>query len=553
MKPSNRPSRPLNVFRSSAALFSLLAASGLLAQHSPYPGGYPGQQGGMGLPRLPIPGRKKSKDPAKPDPKKPMLQFTGVLREKKTDFFVIEADDTRLLEFHASKSTRYLREEKPYSLTELKPGDQLYIEAQQNDDGEFFAATVTLKKRPTEVTEARPDTPKPDAAKSEIQKPEDVEKPKAAETKPGLAKAETPNAAPAEADDPGSPATYVKPQDAAADEGEKPRLKRGKPAPRKTDTEEAGEPVQVAVATPPPTAGPTGGLRGEAAPPPANDRGFIPPSISDARTPEQAPRRQDPATPEDLIEQVRESSMQFTESLPNYLVQQMTTRFQSETRNPSWTPIDTVSADVVYDNGKESYKNLKVNNKAVKKDISEIGGSWSTGEFASTLQDVFSRATNADFRYISNDTSSGVPTKMYNFTVEQPNSHWHVKMAGQSVFPAYRGSVWIDPKTARVMRIEMQARRIPGSFPLDTVEWVVEYAPVRIGSQPYILPVHAENLACWRGSFRCSKNTIDFRNYRKFTSESQIFTSDTNINFEGAGEPPDAKTDDKKPAPKKKQ
>jgi hypothetical protein len=49
--------------------------------------------------------------------------------------------------------------------------------------------------------------------------------------------------------------------------------------------------------------------------------------------------------------------------------------------------------------------------------------------------------------------------------------------------------------------------------------------------------VHAENLACHRGSFQCSKNTIDFRNYRKFSAESAVFTTETNVEFEGEPQP----------------
>ena len=110
-------------------------------------------------------------------------------------------------------------------------------------------------------------------------------------------------------------------------------------------------------------------------------------------------------------------------------------------------------------------------------------------------------------------------------------------MGGQSVLPAYKGSVWIDKKTWRILRIEMQARNVPEEFPLDTIEWVVDYSFVRIGGAEFLLPVHAENLSCWRGTTRCARNALDFRNYRKFTSESQITTTDSTITFD-AEEPP---------------
>ena len=129
--------------------------------------------------------------------------------------------------------------------------------------------------------------------------------------------------------------------------------------------------------------------------------------------------------------------------------------------------------------------------------------------------------------------------------MEQRNSHWLTRLAGQSVYTAYKGSVWIDPNALKVLRIEMQAQKIPTEFPLDAIEWVVEYAPVRISGRLFVLPVHAENLACYRGSFQCSKNTIDFRNYRKFSAESAVFTTETNVEFEGDPQP------DKKVPPKK--
>jgi hypothetical protein len=36
------------------------------------------------------------------------------------------------------------------------------------------------------------------------------------------------------------------------------------------------------------------------------------------------------------------------------------------------------------------------------------------------------------------------------------------------------------------------------------------------------MPSTAENLACMRGSGTCSKNTIAFKNYRKFTADSKV-------------------------------
>ena len=122
---------------------------------------------------------------------------------------------------------------------------------------------------------------------------------------------------------------------------------------------------------------------------------------------------------------------------------------------------------------------------------------------------------------------AGVLTKEYTFNVTHANSHWTIHMGSQQYDPAYKGSVWIDPKTARVMRIEMQAYGFPTDFESDDVESATDYEYVRLGdAQQYLLPVHAETLSCQRGTPYCSRNTIDFRNYKKYTGESTITFGD---------------------------
>ncbi len=76
-----------------------------------------------------------------------------------------------------------------------------------------------------------------------------------------------------------------------------------------------------------------------------------------------------------------------------------------------------------------------------------------------------------------------------------------------------------------MLRIEQRTGPLPKDFPYDKAESTLDYDFVRIESQNYLLPVHSENLACQRGSYNCTRNEISFRNYRKFTS-------DTNIKFE---------------------
>jgi hypothetical protein len=52
---------------------------------------------------------------------------------------------------------------------------------------------------------------------------------------------------------------------------------------------------------------------------------------------------------------------------------------------------------------------------------------------------------------------------------------------------------------------------------------------VEAGGSRYLLPVKSENLACFRGRPRCTRNEIEFRNYRKFSVESQVIHLESEI------------------------
>jgi hypothetical protein len=239
-----------------------------------------------------------------------------------------------------------------------------------------------------------------------------------------------------------------------------------------------------------------------------------------APTPADSTRTRSLSPSEALIERAREAAFEFSEKLPNFICQEFMARYRQ--RGHEETPLDIVSAEIIYDHTKESYRNVKVNDRPTATSLEEISGSWSTGEFASTLLDLFSADTNARFRSGGASSISGLSAQIYDFEVPRENSHWKVNVDSQTLVPAYAGSVWVDPSTARVLRIEMQARNIPSDFPMDTIESAVDYSFVSIGGTSILLPAHAESLGCPRGGSYCSHNIIDFRNYHEFRVDVKI-------------------------------
>ena len=122
--------------------------------------------------------------------------------------------------------------------------------------------------------------------------------------------------------------------------------------------------------------------------------------------------------------------------------------------------------------------------------MEEVGGNWSTGEFASMLDDLFDPGTAATFRKSGQDTIGGRSATTFKFEVPRERSHWRIMMAAQLYYPAFRGTVWIDRETSRVLRLEKESRNMPLLFPLAKVEEAVDYDFVRPGRHPAIPASH---------------------------------------------------------------
>ena len=101
-----------------------------------------------------------------------------------------------------------------------------------------------------------------------------------------------------------------------------------------------------------------------------------------------------------------------------------------------------------------------------------------------------------------------------------------LRAGSQNLAAAYVGSVWVDPNTARVLRIEMQARNLPSDFPMDTVETALDYSNVRLGETSFLLPVHAEALGCKRGTSSAATTSLTSATITNSNPRSRFFPID---------------------------
>ncbi|MDQ6666222.1 MAG: DUF5666 domain-containing protein [Acidobacteriota bacterium] len=428
-----------------------------------------------------LPGRRRpsstSTTSTETGPLSKSVSITGAVVQIDDHSLMLEAADTRILNFKLTAQTQF----EKITRANIKPGDRLRVDGTQ--DGE---ANLTASSIGPEGSAASSSTTAP-AQSASAPGDDDPDRPR-------LKRA---GAAAPSGDEPAStrpeirrapPAIVDNSREVEDTDPNRPKLRRGVPKQR----ESAPEPEEIAAGRP------------------------------SLRIEEQGRQKMDTKMNDPLIQRAMDVAESFSEQLPNYVCQQFTTRYVRQ-GSAGWRALDVVSANVVYENNKESYRNIMINGKTAKKAMEDLPGAWSTGEFGTTLRSLLSARAAADFKFRKTATVAGLETKVYEYKVERLNSDWRVQLGSQAIIPGYSGRVWIDTKNARVLRIEMQADNVPEEFPLDQVEAANDYGFVRLGgTQEFLLPTHAENLSCERGTSICSRNSIDFRNYHKYSGDSTI-------------------------------
>jgi hypothetical protein len=85
---------------------------------------------------------------------------------------------------------------------------------------------------------------------------------------------------------------------------------------------------------------------------------------------------------------------------------------------------------------------------------------------------------------------------------------------------AYHGSVYGDAETGAVWRIEDAANDLPRELETKSMSTAIDYDDVEIGGKTYVLPVQASIWVATNANH--IRNDLEFRNYRKFETDSVI-------------------------------
>ena len=246
-----------------------------------------------------------------------------------------------------------------------------------------------------------------------------------------------------------------------------------------------------------------------------------------------------PAPPPDSVEQgkiieaAREKALDYTKALPNFLCLEVVRRaFDRNTNHAAgseqWSSDDTVAMRLSYFEGKEDYKVVMVNNTAAlgSKTFEQLGGVRSQGEYGSMLKQIFIPESEARFEWARWATLRRRKMYVFSYDIDQPHSQFSITWEkSDKTVPAYRGLVYIDVETKKVMRITQEAYDIRPDFPVRDAREVLDYDFQQIGDTEFLVPLKVVMTS--RTTKYLSKNDIEFRLYQKFGADAVIKFDET--------------------------
>lgn len=241
-----------------------------------------------------------------------------------------------------------------------------------------------------------------------------------------------------------------------------------------------------------------------------------------------------PIPPPSSVEQtkilglMKEYALNYTQNLPNFLCVQVTRRYIDPNAGDHYRSIGTVLAKLGYNEGRENYKVYSVNGQFQDTDMEHVGaggGAISSGEFGSLMREIFEPGSNADFGWDHWATLRGRRMAVFNYFIDSGHSKYSIQYTAgpgdeQRIITAYKGLVYADANTGEIDRIKFIAVDIPRNFPVSEATEILDYDLVDISGQKYVCPMMAR-LFMTAGRDK-SKNEIEFRDYRKFGTESTI-------------------------------
>lgn len=217
------------------------------------------------------------------------------------------------------------------------------------------------------------------------------------------------------------------------------------------------------------------------------------------------------------LRKVCEYAVMLRQRMPNFTCSQTVTRYFDKRAD------DVITAIITYEDGNESYQNVKLNGRPVTYTSQLRFGTWSTGQFAGDLRSIFDTSNKVNFQFVKETKAAQSRALIFAYNVERQDIPlWLLQSGAEQVAPPYHGQIWIDEDSGNLLRMEMASSELPQHFGMRSVDLAVDYQDVAFGDGgSFVLPSKAVvNTGQRDGS--SDRNVLEFSQCHKFKGTARI-------------------------------
>jgi VWFA-related protein len=221
----------------------------------------------------------------------------------------------------------------------------------------------------------------------------------------------------------------------------------------------------------------------------------------------------------EAVRAICQYALELPQTMPNFVCDQDTSRY----RGKNTVPFDLLTAQIRYENGKESYDEISLNGKPAPEALTNSPGLWSTGQFGSDLRSIFDPWNLAVFEFSKESKIGDRTVWVFTYRIaRQFDPLWRLHGENGVLAPSYKGELWVDQEGGKLLRFTSAALEIPPAFAMAAASLEIDYANVAFSDgSSFVLPSDFTVNTTYRHEDP-TRNIVRFRNCHKFRAKTQI-------------------------------
>jgi hypothetical protein len=221
---------------------------------------------------------------------------------------------------------------------------------------------------------------------------------------------------------------------------------------------------------------------------------------------------------EDVLLKAQAANEDLYSALQSFVCLEQIDRYQGRLDGRTAHVIDTVSANLSFENGVEHYSEIRQNGQG-RGSISGLAGAWSEGEFGTLLRQTEKLLALQPVSFEAFTDLDGTPAAIYSFDVSEQDSPWDFIVSGHHYRLPFRTDVWISTSKAEILKIARASLSVPPQTRISEVDWAVTLEPVALNDKQWLLPKSGQYTVLYQQSNRREWNVMNFSNYRRYGAE----------------------------------